>query len=366
MSLENPLSILYNSNGVELAVSSSQAIDVSGSQPGFMIAGSGSDGNAYLLRSTSSGSLYTVLADNFGTSTNPFSVTLSNSAGSPGTSTNPIFITSSLSSPVYVSVSSSNTNPVFISGTVNGTFTAAPNTPVSQGLPGGIGDAWNIKITDGVNVLGSSSQFPLFVALSGNLGTANAPFTVTLSGGLGTSTNPIYMTSSLTSPVYVSVSSSNSAPVTVVFSGGLGTSNAPLTVTLSGANGSSTNPFYMTSSLTSPVYVSVSSSAAAPVFITGSIVSVQDINTTATVTSSNGVTSTVTLLAANTLRRGALFYNDSSKILFLKLGSAATTTDFSVRLSSQGYYEVPNNYVGIVTGIWNGVNGAVYITEIVD
>jgi hypothetical protein len=50
----------------------------------------------------------------------------------------------------------------------------------------------------------------------------------------------------------------------------------------------------------------------------------------------------------------------------LKLGSGATLTDFSVKISSQGYFEVPGDYTNIITGIWNGTNGAVYITEILD
>jgi len=315
MSLENPTSILFNTQGNELAVSSSQTIDVSGSQPGIMIAGSGSDGKSYFLRSTATGDLFvtgamtttpsgiqtvtgTVHLDNAllpvsvsnfpavqevtGTITAQINQVVSVSNGGPnGTSFNPIF------------VSSSATSPVFITGSVTATATLQPNTPVSQGLPGGISDAWNIKITDGTQVLGTGSSAPLWV--TGTVGFAN---------GLGSSTNPIY----------------------------------------------------------------VSSSTTAPVWVTGSITTTAEVNPTATVASvaSTVTGSGVTLKAANGSRRGLTIYNDSTKILFVKLGPAVTVTDFSVKLSAQGYYEVPANYTGIVTGVWSGVNGFAYVTEILD
>jgi len=283
MSLENPTSILFNTSGDELAVVTSQSLNVSGTQPGIMIAASGSDGNAYLLKATPAGELYvtgnfltgsqtingTVSVDNFpttfdvgnfpavqevtGTVTAQINQVVSVSNGGPiGTSDNPIF------------VSSSATSPVFITGSVTATATLQPNTPVSQGLPGGISDAWNIKITDGVQVLGTGSS--------------------------------------------------------------------------------------------------------APLWITGSVTTVAEVNPTATVAAiASSITgSGVTLQAANGSRRGLTVYNDSTKILFLKLGPAVTVTNFSVKVSAQGYFEVPANYTGIVTGVWSGVNGFAYVTEILD
>lgn len=56
MSLESPISVLFNSEGFELAVTQSQPISQS-YQPGYLIAGSGSQGQAVFLNVTDDGIL---------------------------------------------------------------------------------------------------------------------------------------------------------------------------------------------------------------------------------------------------------------------------------------------------------------------
>ncbi|MCC6382820.1 MAG: hypothetical protein IT304_09945 [Dehalococcoidia bacterium] len=87
--------------------------------------------------------------------------------------------------------------------------------------------------------------------------------------------------------------------------------------------------------------------------------------TNATVSSVDDSATVVTLLAANASRLGACFQNISTEILYIKLGSAASLTNFTVKVAaSTGYWEIPYGYVGIVTGIWaNNSTGAVLITE---
>jgi hypothetical protein len=87
-------------------------------------------------------------------------------------------------------------------------------------------------------------------------------------------------------------------------------------------------------------------------------------STTSTRTSVAAATSTTTVLAANANRLTALFYNNSSDNLFLALGSGATTTNFTVRISKDGFWELPLKYTGIITGVWSGTNGAVRVTEL--
>ena len=72
----------------------------------------------------------------------------------------------------------------------------------------------------------------------------------------------------------------------------------------------------------------------------------------------------VTLLASNANRRGASVYNDSTEILYAKCGATATTTDFTVKMFPQDYWECPANYSGILEGIWsaNG-SGSARVTE---
>lgn len=74
--------------------------------------------------------------------------------------------------------------------------------------------------------------------------------------------------------------------------------------------------------------------------------------------------SVVTLLASNSSRLGATVFNDSNQNLFLKLGSAASLTSFTVRVTPNGYYEVPYSYTGIITGIWSSANGNARVTEL--
>jgi hypothetical protein len=75
----------------------------------------------------------------------------------------------------------------------------------------------------------------------------------------------------------------------------------------------------------------------------------------------------VTILASNTARLGATVYNDSSATLYLLLGAtAASTTNYTCRVVSSGYYEVPFGYTGQLTGIWasDPGDGAARVTEL--
>lgn len=73
----------------------------------------------------------------------------------------------------------------------------------------------------------------------------------------------------------------------------------------------------------------------------------------------------VTILAANAARLGATVYNDTTLgNLFLKLNSAAASAmSFTVRMVPQSYYEVPFDYVGAITGIWDVADGDARVTE---
>lgn len=85
----------------------------------------------------------------------------------------------------------------------------------------------------------------------------------------------------------------------------------------------------------------------------------------ATVSSVSDTASSTTLLAANHLRRGAAVYNDSTAILYLKLGATASTSSFTVKMQPDDYYELPAGYLGRIDGIWaSDASGAARITEL--
>lgn len=87
-------------------------------------------------------------------------------------------------------------------------------------------------------------------------------------------------------------------------------------------------------------------------------------SSTSDVTSVAGSVSNVTLLASNASRIGATISNDSTSNLFLKLGAIAASTSYTVKLSTDDFFEVPFGYTGIIDGIWSVASGDARITEL--
>jgi hypothetical protein len=85
---------------------------------------------------------------------------------------------------------------------------------------------------------------------------------------------------------------------------------------------------------------------------------------TGTQTSVAGSGSSGTLLAANTSRKSASIYNDSTAILYVKFGATASTSSYKVQLGPNEYFEFPQPcYTGIVDGIWASATGNARISE---
>lgn len=91
----------------------------------------------------------------------------------------------------------------------------------------------------------------------------------------------------------------------------------------------------------------------------GSTPTVTAIRTTVT-----AATADTLLLAANADRTFASVYNDSTATLYLGLGTtAASLSDFSVRVPSQTLYEVPDAVSGVaIRGIWDAADGDAIVT----
>lgn len=86
--------------------------------------------------------------------------------------------------------------------------------------------------------------------------------------------------------------------------------------------------------------------------------------TTGTTTSVASSGSTGTILASNASRKGATITNESTSVLYLKFGATASLTSYAVAIPSNGYYEVPFKYTGIIDGIWSSANGNARVTEL--
>jgi hypothetical protein len=92
---------------------------------------------------------------------------------------------------------------------------------------------------------------------------------------------------------------------------------------------------------------------------------------TATVSSASAPTRVVsvatdtTILAANANRRGATIYNtDANALQILLAAGTASATNFSVQIATNGYYEVPFGYTGVIKGLWTAAGaGAAQVTE---
>jgi len=84
----------------------------------------------------------------------------------------------------------------------------------------------------------------------------------------------------------------------------------------------------------------------------------------ATVASVAASASNVTLLASDSVRSGASFYNDSTSALYLKYGTTASTSSFTVKIPSYGYFELPIPvYYGTIDGIWDSATGNCRVTS---
>lgn len=86
---------------------------------------------------------------------------------------------------------------------------------------------------------------------------------------------------------------------------------------------------------------------------------------TSVVTRVPSSTSSIMLVAANANRLGLLLYNDSSAMQYLKLGTTASLTDFTVILTPRMFYEVAAPiYLGQIDVISSSTNGAIQVTEL--
>lgn len=87
---------------------------------------------------------------------------------------------------------------------------------------------------------------------------------------------------------------------------------------------------------------------------------------TSAVTSVAAAASDTSLLASNSSRKGAAFFNSSTATLYLKLGTASSTSSYTVQIGAQGYYELPFIFVytGAINGTWSSATGTVLITEL--
>ena len=86
---------------------------------------------------------------------------------------------------------------------------------------------------------------------------------------------------------------------------------------------------------------------------------------TSSVSSVAASASSVSVLASNTNRRTGTFYNDCDKSCYLKFGTTASTSSFTVRIYPNGFFSMPYPvYTGAIDAIWEAApTGALRVTE---
>jgi hypothetical protein len=432
MSLDSPVSIIYNSDGYEVSVKNNTA--VSSSSAALMVAGS--DGsNARYLAVDSSGRSIVSGAGSAGTPAGgvltiqgavggqaiPVSGTITATNASVGTTGSTVPSSASLSGAtdgtnlqslkVYdldtgagvdyglgVSIrlpasggsvaGGTSTNPIRIDPTgtttqpVSGTVTVAQGTASSLlASVGGLGTAGTAVVGSPVRVGASdgTNTRDILSDTSGRLvlvgpGTAGTPTGGVLtiqgvSGGIG-----VTVTQGTASNLLASV-------------GGLGASGSAVSgnpVRIGGSDGTNARDI-LTDTSGRQIIVGAGASGSAvtgnPVLIAGSdgtnartlktssdgtlqVSSSTTKSSTSSLSNVSASSTNVTLLASNSNRLGATVYNDSNQSLYLKLGATATSTSFTVKISAQGYYEVPASYTGQIDGLWSSANGAARVTEL--
>ena len=71
------------------------------------------------------------------------------------------------------------------------------------------------------------------------------------------------------------------------------------------------------------------------------------------------------VLASTAGRKGASFFNDSTQVCYLKLGTTASATSYTVKMAAGSFYELPHPvYTGRIDAIWTSANGSLLVTEL--
>jgi hypothetical protein len=109
----------------------------------------------------------------------------------------------------------------------------------------------------------------------------------------------------------------------------------------------------------------IGNAAGSPWAVSGTLTTSPTTSSTPVRTSVAGSASSGTILAANGNRRGATIYNDSTAALYLAFGGVGmSSSNFTVKIASSGYYEVPFSYTGVISGVWESATGSARVTEV--
>lgn len=344
MSLESPVSIIFNSDGYEVSVVDGALVPAESA--GLLIAGT--DGtNVHYFETDSSGRQVVV------------------GAGTAGTPVGGVLSIQGVSGGQAIPISGTVTATNASTGTVGA---SVPSSATLIGASDGI-DLQALQVVDLDTGGGTDYHLGVSIRLPANGGSVAG----------GTTSDPFNVAGTVT--VTQGTASNLLANV-----GGLGAAGAALTgnpVRIGGSDGTNTTNIRTDSSgylITVGAAADGAVPVGNPVLIAGwdgtnvqtlktSVNGALEINETkaasSAVTSVAATVSNTTLLASNSAREGATLFNDSNRPLYVKLGTTASTASFTVKVGAQGYYEVPASYTGQIDALWGDpAIGSVLITEL--
>lgn len=376
MSSTSPSSVLYSSDGYELAASNATAIPVG--TRGLLVEGSDGTNSRFIsvdtsgrqvvvgagVAGTQSGGVLTVQGDPAGT---PIPITGSINSAGTATTLAPTYVnntTNPLSLNLQGGLRIDGVSPTGAAGPADAMYIAGAVTTAAPSYTTGQMDPLSLTTSGLLRVDGSGVTQPVSGTVTANAGTGNfnnasvsatgasAPVDTTFIGALTATTAPSYSTAL----------------------------NEPLSLTLAGLlRIDGVFPINATTPTTDVTFVGGAVTTAAPTYTTGQLSALSldtagNLRVTGFVTTNKAATSSVTsvaasatnttLLASNANRIFASIYNESNKTAFIKLGTTASNTSYTILLMPNAYWEVPNDYTGEIDAIWSSANGNARVTEL--
>lgn len=87
--------------------------------------------------------------------------------------------------------------------------------------------------------------------------------------------------------------------------------------------------------------------------------------TTASFTNQAATVASIAFQAANTSRKMLIVFNDSPGSVYIKTGSGASATSFSIKMEASDYFELPAPvYTGVMHAAWSTTSGSLRVTEL--
>lgn len=86
----------------------------------------------------------------------------------------------------------------------------------------------------------------------------------------------------------------------------------------------------------------------------------------ATLTNIGAAAASTTIAASNTARQALYIFNDSTEAMYVKYGTSASPTSFTVKLLAGDFWEMPTRpiYTGELTAYWAAASGTGRVTEV--